>query len=122
MDDHEQLKERFKSAVSSAIKAISENFDLEIKFGNNTTSKKNSLTLPEVISLKKLQDFTDLRAYADSEALKVKYTNEKIYLENEPKTPMARAMYAIAEKIRYEKIGSEKLKGVKKKHNSMLRK
>jgi len=114
MDEHEQLKERFKSAVSSAIKAISENFDLEIKFGNNTTSKKNSLTLPEVISLKKLQDFTDLRAYADSEALKVKYTNEKIYLENEPKTPMARAMYAIAEKIRYEKIGSEKLKGVKK--------
>ena len=114
MDEHEQLKERFKSAVSSAIKAISENFDLEIKFGNNTTSKKNSLTLPEVISLKKLQDFTDLRAYADSEALKVKYTNEKIYLENEPKTPMARAMYAIAEKIRYEKIGSEKLMGVKK--------
>ena len=32
MDEHELLKERFKSAVSSAVKAISENFDLEIKF------------------------------------------------------------------------------------------
>ena len=32
MDEKELLKERFKSAVSSAVKAISENFDLEIKF------------------------------------------------------------------------------------------
>ena len=45
MDEHELLKERFKSAVSSAVKAISENFDLEIKFGNNIDSKKNSLNL-----------------------------------------------------------------------------
>ena len=41
MDEHELLKERFKSAVSSTVKAISENFDLEIKFDKNTTSKKN---------------------------------------------------------------------------------
>ena len=57
MDEQELLKERFKSAISSTVKAISENFDLEIKFGNNITSKKNSLNLPEVANLKKLQDF-----------------------------------------------------------------
>ena len=74
MDEKELLKERFKSAVSSTVKAISENFDLEIRFGNNISSKKNSLNLPEVASLKKLQDFTNLRAFADSEALKIKYT------------------------------------------------
>ena len=113
MDEQELLKERFKSAVSSAVKAISENFDLDIKFGNNITSKKNSLNLPEVVSLKKLQDFTNLRAFADSEALKIKYTDKKIYLENEPKGTMSKALYAIAEKIRYEKIGSDKLKGIK---------
>lgn len=114
MDEQELLKERFKSAVSSTVKAISENFDLEIKFGTNISTKKNSLNLPEVANLKKLQDFTNLRAFADSEALKIKYTNEKIYLENEPKGAMSKALYAIAEKIRYEKIGSDKLKGVKK--------
>jgi len=113
MDEHELLKERFKSAVSSAVKAISENFDLEIKFGNNIDSKKNSLNLPAIVNLKKLQDFTNLRAFADSEALKIKYTDKKIYLENEPKGSMSKALYAIAEKIRYEKIGSNKLKGVK---------
>ena len=57
MDEQELLKERFKSAVSSTVKAISENFDLEIKFGRNLSSKKNSLNLPEIVSLKKLEDF-----------------------------------------------------------------
>ena len=113
MDEKELLKEKFKAAVSSAVKVISEKFDIEIKFGNNINSKKDSLTLPEVASLKKLQDFTNFRAFADSEALKLKYTNSKIFNENEPKGTIAKALYSIAEKIRYEKIGSEKLKGVK---------
>ena len=113
MDEEELLKERFKSAVSSAVKAISGNYDLEIKFGNNSSTKKNFLSLPEIANLKKLQDFTNLRAFADSEALKIKYTNETTYLKNQPDGSMAKALYAIAEKIRYEKIGSNKLKGIK---------
>ena len=40
MDEQELLKERFKSAVSSAIKAISGNYNLEIKFGNSSSAKK----------------------------------------------------------------------------------
>ena len=113
MDEQELLKERFKSAVSSTVKAISENFNLEVKFGNNLSSKENCLNLPEVINLKKLQDFVNLRAFADSEALKIKYTDKNIYIKNEPEGAMSKALYAIAEKIRYEKIGSDKLKGVK---------
>jgi len=113
MDEKELLKERFKSAVSSTVKAISGNFNLEIKFGDNTSSKGNYLNLPEVVNLKKLQDFTNLRAFADSEALKIKYTNKKIFSENEPEGAISKTLYSIAEKIRYEKIGSDKLKGVK---------
>jgi len=113
MDEQDILKEKFKSAVSSTVKAISGNFDIKIRFGNQAASKKNSLTLPEVVSLEKLQDFTNLRAFADSEALKIKYNDEKIYLKNEPSGAIGKTLYAIAEKIRYEKIGSDKLKGVK---------
>ena len=113
MDEKEILKEKLKSAISSAVKVISENFDLEIKFDNKSSSKKNSLSLPEVINLKKIQDFTNLRAFADSEALRIKYTDNIIYRENEPAGSMGKSLYAIAEKIRYEKIGSDKLKGVK---------
>ena len=70
--------------------------------------------MPEVVDLKNLQDFTNLRAFADSEALKIKYTNKKIYYDNEPEGVIAKKLYATAEKIRCEKIGSNKLKGVKK--------
>ena len=51
MDEQELLKERFKSAVSSAVKAISENYNLEIKFGNNITSKKNYLKFDKELEI-----------------------------------------------------------------------
>ena len=60
MNEEELLKEKFKSAVSSAVKAISENFELEIEFSNNTSSKKNTLNLPEIINLKKKLIFRDI--------------------------------------------------------------
>ena len=82
MDEKELIKERFKSAVTSAVKAISENYDLEIKFGHSISNKKNSLNLPDLLNLKNLQDFTNLRAFADSEALKIKYKSDKIFKKN----------------------------------------
>jgi len=113
MNEQELLKERFKAALSSAVKAISENYDLDIKFGNSASTKKNSLILPEIINLKNTEDFLNLRAHADSEALKIKYTDNKIYSQNEPRGTKSKALYAIAEKIRYEKIGSDRLKGIR---------
>ena len=113
MDHKELLKERFRIAISSAVKAISENYDIDVKFSNNQEAKKNILNLPEISDIKNIQDYIDIRAIADSEALKIKYTNKKIYIENEPMGKMAKELYAIAEKIRYEKIGSDRLRGVK---------
>ena len=114
MDEKELFKEKFKSAISSAVKAISGNFDLQIKFSDNTNANENLLNLPDVSNLKDLQGYTDLRAFADSEALKIKYTNKKIFLQNEPVGTVAKNLYLIAEKIRYEKIGSDNLLGIKK--------
>ena len=81
MDDKELLKERFRLAIASAVKVISENYDIDIKFNNSQNNKKNSLNLPEISEFKNLQDFTNLRAIADSEALKIKYTDQKIYIK-----------------------------------------
>ena len=113
MDEKEVLKEKFKLAISSAVKVISEKSDLSISFGNKTNIRDKNLNLPEITNLTSLEEFTSIRACADSEALKIKYRNEKIYLENEPKGEIAKNLYSIAEKIRYEKIGSNKLKGLK---------
>ena len=113
MDEKEVLKERFKSAICSAVKVIAGNGDLEIKFGKNAEPKNNYLCLPEINKLSTLEDYIYIRAKADSAALKIKYTDKKIYSKNQPKGKMAKTLYAIAEKIRYEKIGSNRLKGIK---------
>ena len=46
MDEKELLKERFKAAVSSAVKVIAEQFDLDIKFKKGS-SLKNSKYIAE---------------------------------------------------------------------------
>ena len=63
MDEKEILKERFKAAISSAVKVISEQHNLEVKFGTSTNSKNETLNLPEILALKNLQDFINLRAF-----------------------------------------------------------
>ena len=114
MDKENFAKEKFKSALSSTAKAVSGNLNLEIKFGDKTSSENNSLYLPDIINLKNLNDYINIRALADSESLRIKYTDKNTYLKNEPRGVKAKALYALAEKIRYEKIGSEELKGIKK--------
>ena len=48
MNERETLEERFKLAVSSTVKAISGDFNLEIKFGNEASSKKNCLNFRHI--------------------------------------------------------------------------
>ena len=48
MDEKELLKERFRLAIASAVKVISENYELDIRFSNNEETKNNTLNLPEL--------------------------------------------------------------------------
>ena len=56
----------------------------------------------------------ELRAKTDSEALKRKFSNKQIYQKNLPKNSSCRSLYDISEKIRYELLGSQMLKGISK--------
>ena len=113
MDKEEILKERFKIALASTIKVISERKKIEINFDNKNSSSKN-LNFFEIDNLKTIDDFTKIRAETDSEALKLRYSDKKIYKENLPKSSTAKLLYDLSEKIRYEKIGSSSLNGIKK--------
>ena len=107
------LKEKFKIALTSTIKVISEKKKVEVNFKNKDPSAKNFIFL-ELNKLKNVDDYTKIRAEADSEALRLKYSNKKIYQKNLPKSSITKSLYNLAEKIRYEKIGSDNLKGIKK--------
>ena len=65
-------------------------------------------------NLNSRHDFIRLRAEADSEALKKKFSNKEIYQKNLPKSQVYRSLYDIAEKTRYEMLGSKMLRGISK--------
>jgi len=112
MNKEEALKEKFKIALTSTIKVISEKDKVEVNFENKNLSSKD-LHFFDLDNLKNIDDYTKIRAETDSEALKLRYSNKKIYQKNLPKTSTAKSLYNLTEKIRYEKIGSDNLKGIK---------
>jgi len=60
------------------------------------------------------KDLLNLRADADTEALKLKFSNNKILQKNSPSRLSCKDVYEISEKIRCQLIGSKILKGIKK--------
>ena len=81
MDKEELRKEKFKIALSSTIKVISGKEKLEFSFENNGVNLKN-LNFFELDNLKTVDDYNKIRAETDSEALKLRYSNKKIYQKN----------------------------------------
>ena len=113
MDKEEARKEKFKLAITSTVKVISGKEKIEINFGDRNSNLKNSIFF-QLDNLKNLEDFTKIRAKTDSRALKIRYSNKKIYEKNLPTNSTSKFLYNLSEKIRYEQIGSNNLKGIKK--------
>ena len=104
------LKEQFKQALISTAKVISEDYKLDLKkLDKDLNSKK--VDFFDVTNLSNKEDFFKLRAEADSNALKKKFSNKEIFNKNLPRNPSCKPLYNIAEKIRYEMLGGKILKG-----------
>ena len=112
MNKEDNLKEKFKQALISTIKVISDEYSIETKLKKNLSSKNYNFF--ELDNLSSKQDFIKLRAETDSEALKRKFSNKEIYKKNLPKNSSCRLLYDITEKIRYELLGTKMLKGISK--------
>jgi len=106
------LKEKFRLALKSTAKVISDDFELNNKSFNEKKSK--DLNAIEIENLTNSSDFIRLRAESDSAALKKKFSNDSIYKKNLPSNNSSRSLYNIAEKIRYEILGGKMYKGIEK--------
>ena len=106
------LKEKFRIALNSTAKVISDDFSLNKK--NNDKNKSKDLNSIEVENINSPSDFIRLRAETDSYALKKRFSDENIYKKNLPVNNSSRSLYNIAEKIRYEALGGQMLKGIEK--------
>ena len=107
------FKEQFKQALISTAKVISEDYKLDVKKLDKDLSNKKS-SLFDITNLSNKNDFIKLRAECDSGALKKKFSNKEIFYNNLPNNPSCKSLYSITEKIRYELLGAQMLKGVGK--------
>ena len=112
MNKEDNLKEKFKQALISTVKAISNDYKLEKDLNKNLSSKNYNFF--EIDNLNNKQDYIKLRAETDSEALKRKFSNNKIYHKNLPNNNSCKLLYDISEKIRYELLGANMLNGISK--------
>ena len=106
------LKEKFKQALLSTVRVISEDIDIKKKSEDNKDLKKFDFL--ELKNLNNKFDFIKARAESDSNASKIKFSNELVYKKNLPPNSSCKSLYAIAEKIRYEALGGKMLKGIEK--------
>ncbi len=114
MQKKEEILENFKTAIKSTVKSISNKDDIEIIFGGQEVSNENNkLKLPEINEFQNKINFNLTRAQADSESLKLRYSNKNIFNSFEPTGSKAKKLYQIAEKIRYESLGTQVYKGIK---------
>ena len=114
MQKKDEILEHFKTAIKSTIKSISNKEDIEISFGGQDVStEKNKLRLPEINEFQNKINFDLARALADSESLRLRFSNKKIFKNFQPEGSKAKKLYEIAEKIRYESLGSQEFMGIK---------
>ena len=106
------LKEKLKQVLTSTAKAISGDFKINNEFDKNKNSKKFDFFNLENLNSK--NDFLKARAESDSNALKKKFSNIKIFNKNLPSNSSYKSLYSITEKIRYELLGFKILKGIEK--------
>ena len=106
------LKEKLKQVLTSTAKAISGDFKINDEFDKNKNSKKFDFFNLENLNSK--NDFLKARAESDSNALKKKFSNIKIFNKNLPSNSSYKSLYSITEKIRYELLGFKILKGIEK--------
>ena len=115
MEKKSEILENFKTAIGSTVKSLSNFENVEVIFGNQNSQSKNTLIkLPEIQEIKDKINYTQIRALADSKSLKLRFSNNEIFKSHAPEGTISKKLYEIAEKIRYEKVGSDKFKGVKK--------
>ena len=116
MDNNQEL-EKFKNAVFSTAKAIArKSISLEDQ------KQLDKITVPKIISINNHEEMLEARANADSEALRIRHSDEAIFKKNEPKGTVSKSLYKIAEKIRYEKIGSDQYIGIENNLNNFYQK
>ena len=113
--------DRFKTALTSASRAISEEAELELGWSQDTpTQTGKSLRVPMPGRSLPADQAREARGFADSFALRIKHHNEAVHAASRPSEPVARAAYDAIEQVRYEALGANNFSGMRQNLASSL--
>ena len=110
MNQEDNFKEKFKQAIISTVKVISDDFQINSK-NKNKISEEN-LNIKNIENIKDKKEFIKIRAETDSEALRRKFSDKTIFEKKIPTNQTCQSLYKLSEKIRYEMLGSKMLRGI----------
>ena len=118
----EDFIEEFKKAITSTVKAIANNKDLEVVFDNNAFKSEGTVVLPKIEDENDIESLSTLRGNADNQALMYRFHNREIFENLAPRGEKNKKIYEILENTRIQIIGSKIMKGVKSNLYSLYEK
>ena len=105
--------EPFKRAMTSTIRAIAENNELEVSFGKGTASVQgNNIQIPLPSLGCSADDLDATRGVGDEIALKMRYHDEGVHRHNTPSSGPAQELFQWVEDARVASIGTLRMEGV----------
>ena len=106
--------EDFKRAVSSTVRALGNDAEIDVSFGTAPSPVPGQLRLPMVYSDMSAAEIAELRGKGDSFSLHKRFHNNILHSKYKPKGDLAAQVYNAIEDARVEAIGSNEMKGVAK--------
>ncbi|MEH2511724.1 cobaltochelatase CobT [Nitrobacteraceae bacterium AZCC 1564] len=117
----ESPTEPFKRAVTSCLRAIAKQPELEVTFASERPGlSPGKARLPEPARKLTRKDAAIVRGHADSIALRLACHDPKVHRKLAPGNPQARGVFDAVEQARVEAIGSRRMAGVAKNLTAML--
>jgi len=113
MSDTTEKHDLFRRATASTLKALARQPEAIIAFspGSHGVNGKN-IRLPTLSRKTDAGEISRLRGMADAAALRLRYHDDKIHARHLPQIAEAREAFNVAEQVRVEAIGAQKMLGV----------
>ncbi len=113
MSENDNPIEPFKRATTATIRAIAEDHELEVTFGQGPpVARGNKIRVPLPHLGSSEEEINAVRGMGDEFALKLRYHDEKLHNERAPLGGPAQEMFQWIEDARVASIGSNRMEGV----------
>jgi cobaltochelatase CobT len=109
----EDLITEFKKAITSTVKAIANNKDIEVVFDNNAFKSENTIVLPKIDNENDLEFLSSIRGNADNQALMYRFHDKETFELMSPTGHKNKEIYEVLENTRIQILGSKIMRGVK---------